>query len=76
MFFYDLLVVNKSVFFLLPQQRDGEEGCSHQLPVTGHAHERPGEPPGYGGRLQGPAAQVRKPLVSFPLIPGKKNIGI
>lgn len=52
---------------MLPQQRHGEENCSHQLPVAGHAYERPGKPPGHGGRLQGPAAQVRvPPLITSP----------
>lgn len=45
---------------MLPQQRHGEESCSHQLPVIGHAYERPGKPAGHGGRLQGPATQVRE----------------
>lgn len=49
---------------MLPQQQHGEESCSHQLPVAGHAHERPGKPAGHGGRLQGPATQVSV----FPLI--------
>lgn len=54
---------------MLPQQRHGEESCSHQLPVAGHAYERPGKPTGHGGRLQGPAAQVRVPHLIPSLSP-------
>lgn len=62
-----LLIAVKQVLIisLLPQQQHGEESCSHQLPVAGHAYECLGKPTGHGGCLQGPATQVRvSPLIT------------